>query len=44
MEWLQANWLPLLILVLVVIGFIIYLIFEEFLFYKRYALERDFHH
>ena len=27
MEWLQANWLPLLILVLVVIGFIIYLIY-----------------
>lgn len=27
MEWLQANWLPLLILVLVVISFIIYLIY-----------------
>ena len=27
MEWLQANWLSLLILVLVVIGFIIYLIY-----------------
>lgn len=27
MEWLQANWLPLLIVVLVAIGFIIYLIY-----------------